>query len=111
MRGTKQAVDESARNRLISAWAKEVKTQLDHLLPKFDQKNKVHQRLSELSAKAHDLVRNQEPGSRLAVPTGTTKNQELSSVEAEIDQQSAWLWNLTGAELAEIQRSLKELTE
>jgi SAM-dependent methyltransferase len=76
---------------------------LEHVrIPKFDPKNKVHQRLSELSAKAHDLVRNQEP---------ETKNQELASVESEIDRQAAQIWGLTDAELAEIQRSLKELTE
>jgi SAM-dependent methyltransferase len=71
-------------------------------IPKFDPKNKVHQRLSELSAKAHDLVRNQEP---------RTENQELTEVETEVDSCAAQLWGLTAAELAEIQRSLKELTE
>ena len=76
---------------------------LEHIrVPKFDPKSRVHQRLSELSIQAHNIVYNQEPG---------TKNQEQSEVEAEVDQQAAQLWGLTDAELAEIQRSLKELTE
>jgi hypothetical protein len=31
-------------------------------------------------------------------------------VEAEVDVESAKLWNLSASDLAEIQRSLKELT-
>jgi SAM-dependent methyltransferase len=78
-------------------------------IPKFDPKNKVHQRLSELSMQAHDIVRNQELATKNQEPR--TKNQELTAVESEIDHCAAQLWGLTGAELAEIQRSLKELTE
>jgi hypothetical protein len=76
---------------------------LEHIrIPKFDPKNKVHQRLSELSVKAHELVRDSKP---------ETRNSELAVVEADVDRQAAQLWGLTDAELAEIQRSLKELTE
>jgi len=36
---------------------------------------------------------------------------KFAIIEAEVDKQSAQLWSLTDAELAEIQRSLKELTQ
>jgi hypothetical protein len=65
-------------------------------IPRFDPKNRVHQRLAELSAQAHEAARNDDA---LA----------LTRVEAEIDRLAARLWGLTDQELAEIQRSLQEL--
>jgi hypothetical protein len=37
--------------------------------------------------------------------------RELEAVEAQVDLESAKLWDLSASDLAEIQRSLKELTE
>jgi methylase of polypeptide subunit release factors len=76
---------------------------LEHIrIPRFDPNNKAHQRLSELSMQAHNIVHNQGLG---------TGNQELTAVEAEVDSCAAQLWGLTDVELTEIQKSLKELTE
>jgi hypothetical protein len=38
-------------------------------------------------------------------------SRELEAVEAQVDLESAKLWNLSPSDLAEIQRSLKELTD
>jgi hypothetical protein len=38
-------------------------------------------------------------------------SRKLEAVEAEVDCESPKLWNLSASDLAEIQRSLKELTE
>jgi len=38
-------------------------------------------------------------------------SRKLEAAEAQVDFESAKLWNLTPSDLAEIQRSLKELTE
>jgi hypothetical protein len=67
-------------------------------IPKLDLKNKMHQRLAEFSMQA---------------PEATKKGDtvKVADIEKEVDRQSAQFWSLTDAELAEIQRSLKELTE
>jgi len=70
---------------------------LDHVrIPKFDPANPAHARLAELSQHAHEAAMRGAAG-------------ELRCIEAEIDQQAAKLWGLTDRELAEIQRSLREL--
>jgi hypothetical protein len=74
-------------------------------IPKFDPKDKVHKRLAELSMLAHELART--PASDKPQAAG----RKLEEVEAEIDIESAKLWNLSASDLAEIQRSLEELTE
>jgi len=79
-----------------------IETQMDpHILehitiPRFDPSNPVHARLAELSEQAHEVARRDAVG-------------ELGCIEAEVDQQAAKLWGLTDRELAEIQRSLREL--
>jgi len=74
-------------------------------IPKFDPKDGVHKRLAELSMQAHELVRNSAGTETEAV------SRKLSAVEEQVDLESAKLWNLSASDLAEIQRSLKELTE
>jgi hypothetical protein len=74
-------------------------------IPKYDPKDKLHNRLAELSMQAHELAR---------TPAGSepsAASRKLEAVEAQVDLESAKLWNLTASDLAEIQRSLKELTE
>ncbi len=79
---------------------------LDRLcIPKLDPKDKVHKRLAELSMQAHELARTPAGSEPSAV------SRELQAVEAQVDLESAKLWNLSASDLAEIQRSLKELTE
>ncbi|MBN2466086.1 hypothetical protein JXD38_10750 [candidate division WOR-3 bacterium] len=74
-------------------------------IPKYDPKDKVHKRLAELSMQAHELART--PASDKPQASSRT----LEEVEAEVDLESAKLWSLSASDLAEIQRSLKELTE
>ena len=64
-------------------------------IPKFDSQNPVHLRLAQLSEKAHELART---------------NKALSEVEEEIDRPAAELWGLADEELAEIKRSLAEVS-
>jgi hypothetical protein len=78
---------------------------LEHIrIPKFNPKDKVHKRLAELSMQAHELAKTPAGSEPSAV------SRKLSAVEAEVDVESAKLWNLSASDLAEIQRSLKELT-
>ncbi|MCS7188695.1 MAG: SAM-dependent DNA methyltransferase, partial [Bacteroidia bacterium] len=65
-------------------------------LPKFETKNPLHLRLSNLSQAAH-----------AAVAAGN--EAYLREVEAEIDKAAAELWDLTPQELQAVQESLREL--
>ncbi|MCX6844839.1 MAG: SAM-dependent DNA methyltransferase, partial [candidate division WOR-3 bacterium] len=77
---------------------------MEHLrIPKYNPKDKVHKRLAELSIQAHELARTPEGSEPQAV------SRKLEAVEAQVDLESAKLWNLSASDLAEIQRSLKEL--
>lgn len=71
-------------------------------IPKFKPENKTHQKLADLSQKAHKAAKGGNE---------TRGLNPLSKIEAEIDTEAAKIWNLTEPELAEIQRSLKELTD
>jgi hypothetical protein len=72
---------------------------LDHIrIPKFDPKDKVHKRLAELSMQAHEAAKKCD-------------EKAVAEIEAQVDLESAKLWNLSASDLAQIQRSLKELTE
>jgi Xaa-Pro aminopeptidase len=68
-------------------------------LPKFDAKDKQHQRLAELSAEAHQL----------AVEAAERAQKRLRTVEAEIDEQAAAVWDISATELRDIQSSLADL--
>jgi SAM-dependent methyltransferase len=66
-------------------------------IPKFDPQNSLHLRLAELSEKAHDLA-------------ATGEDKALSEVEEAINHLSAKLWVLSEDELAEIKKSLDEIS-
>jgi len=68
-------------------------------LPKFDAKNKRHQRLAELSATAHQL----------AADSTEADQKRLVKVEAEIDETAAAVWDISDTELRDIQSSLADL--
>jgi hypothetical protein len=68
-------------------------------LPKFDTKDKQHQRLAELSAQAHQL----------AAEATERAQKRLRTVETEIDEQAAAVWSITPTELRDIQSSLADL--
>jgi hypothetical protein len=65
-------------------------------IPKYDADNHIHLRLAALSQEAHKA-------------TAVEDTARVREVEAEIDQQAASLWELTSAELQDIQTSLEEL--
>ncbi|WP_347244976.1 DNA methyltransferase [Thermogutta sp.] len=70
---------------------------LEHVrIPRYNPKDPVRRRLSELSQEAHE-----------AAKAGDEKR--LRKIEAEIDVQAAKLWGLSDEELREIQQSLREL--
>jgi hypothetical protein len=72
---------------------------LEHIrIPRFDRKNPVHLRLSELSKQAHEAAK-------------VGDEMRLREIEAEIDRQAAKLWGLSDDELRDIQQSLAELSE
>jgi SAM-dependent methyltransferase len=64
-------------------------------VPRFVPKNRIHEKLAELSQQAH-----------AAAAKG--KDEEVKGIEAEVDKWAAKLWGLTGEELAEILASLEE---
>lgn len=66
-------------------------------IPKFDPRNSLHLALAELSEKAHELAPMGDEG-------------QLESVQQEIDQTAAKLWDITETELDEIKRSLAEIS-
>jgi hypothetical protein len=73
---------------------------LEHVrIPQFNAKDKLHQRLAELSAEAH----------RLAGETTEQSAKQIQKSEAEIDSLVAEVWGITVAELHEIQSSLADL--
>jgi hypothetical protein len=71
---------------------------LDNIrIPKFDHKNPLHCKLAERSEKAHHLAT-------------AGQDKALSDVEDEIDRLAGELWGLSEDELAEIKKSLDEIT-
>ncbi|MGO8702204.1 MAG: Eco57I restriction-modification methylase domain-containing protein [Candidatus Brocadiia bacterium] len=68
-------------------------------LPKYDEKEKAHKRLAELSAAAHQIAAE-------ATKPGQTR---LGRVESEIDEQAAAVWEITASELRDVQSSLADL--
>ena len=68
-------------------------------LPQFERNERLHQQLSELSERAHNLAGREDEASR----------QELKSTESRIDELAAKVWGVSGAELADIQFSLADL--
>jgi hypothetical protein len=104
--GTPMSASDSTRGRLVRVWARKLaqKLQSEHVrIPKFDPKDKVHKRLAELSIQAHELAKTP------ASDKPQASSSKLAEIEAEVDVESAKLWDLSASDLAEVQRSLKEL--
>ncbi len=84
-------------------------------VPRFDAGNPVHRRLAELSQRAHAVAGLLSMGA-LSTDADTDKRnaealqRELAEIEAQVDQAAAELWGITPAELAEVQRSLADLS-
>ncbi len=71
-------------------------------VPKYDPSNPVHQRLSELSRRAHEVALR-------AYDDDEKAEKELNEIEKEIDKTAAAIWKLSDKELQEIKRNLTEL--
>jgi methylase of polypeptide subunit release factors len=74
-------------------------------IPKFNPKDKLHIKLSELSKKAHELAKKYYEQNDLVAQA------ELKKVEEEIDKTVAKLYGITDEELEEIKKTLKILKE
>jgi hypothetical protein len=68
-------------------------------VPQFAPSDKRHERLAELSERAHNLAKQETETSR----------KELEKIEIEIDNLAAEVWSITDAELRDIQYSLGDL--
>ena len=66
-------------------------------VPRYDRNNQTHKRLAALSELAHEA-------------TAADDKRQVKEIEEEIDQLAAELWGLTPRELADIKRSLEELS-
>ena len=66
-------------------------------IPKFDPRNPLYLKLAELSKRAHYFA-------------VTNEDKALSEVEEEIDRLAGELWSLSEDELAEIKKSLDEIS-
>jgi methylase of polypeptide subunit release factors len=74
-------------------------------IPKFDQSNPFHQKLSQLSQKAHELAKKYYEQNDLVAQDG------LRKVEEEIDKTVAQLYGIDDEELNEIKKCLMILKE
>ncbi|MEM5812073.1 MAG: N-6 DNA methylase [Candidatus Aenigmatarchaeota archaeon] len=74
-------------------------------IPKFNPKDELHLKLSELSKKAHELAKKYYEQNDLVAW------EELKKVEEEIDKTVAKLYGITDDELEEIKKTLKILKE
>jgi hypothetical protein len=79
-------------------------------VPKYNADDPVHQSLSSLSQQAHILAAYIHDTS-ISDNSRKQSQTQLLEIEAEIDRAAAQLWGLTDAELTEIQKSLKELSD
>ncbi|WP_456328313.1 Eco57I restriction-modification methylase domain-containing protein [Archaeoglobus sp.] len=79
---------------------------VEHIrIPKFDRNNPIHQKLSELSKKAHEIAKEIHKNKRAEL------KPKLQKIEEEIDKLVAQLYGITDEELREIKRCLKILKE
>jgi len=79
---------------------------VEHIrVPKFDPDNPIHQKLSELSKKAHEITKDIYEKKRDELKL------ELQKIEEKIDKLVAQLYGITDEELKEIKKCLKILKE
>ena len=76
-------------------------------VPRFETDSAVHQRLAELSHRAHGLA--EELAEAPSEERAAELRRVLAEVEAQVDETAAELWGITPQELAEVQRNLQEL--
>jgi type II restriction/modification system DNA methylase subunit YeeA len=74
-------------------------------IPKFDPKNPLHQKLSQLSRRVHEIAE------RIYEEDREDLKEDLSKTEEEIDKAVAQLYGITDEELEEIRKCLAILKE
>jgi len=74
-------------------------------IPKFNPRNKLHLKLSDLSKKGHELAK------RYYEQNDEDAKKELEKIEEEIDKTVAEIYGITDEELEEIKKTLKILKE
>jgi hypothetical protein len=74
-------------------------------IPKFNAKDEVHAKLSELSQRAHEIAK------RYYEQQDSSAQDELRKIEDEIDKICAALYGISDEELDEIKKTLRILTE
>jgi len=74
-------------------------------IPKFDSENLLHQKLSQLSQKAHEIAKKVYEENREDL------KEDLKKIEEEIDKTVAKLYGITDEELKEIRKCLMILKE
>jgi type II restriction/modification system DNA methylase subunit YeeA len=79
-------------------------------LPKFDPKNELHRRISELSKKAHQLARCIHSSAKPDDCRSIHAERELREVEKELDRAVAQLFGLSEDEIGEFEKLLAILS-
>ncbi len=74
-------------------------------IPKFNPKNPLHQKLSQLSQKAHEIAK------KIYEENREDLKEDLKKIEEEIDKTVAKLYGITDDELKEIRKCLMILKE
>ncbi|MDF2958159.1 MAG: Type I restriction-modification system [Candidatus Alkanophagales archaeon MCA70_species_1] len=74
-------------------------------IPKFNPKNPLHQKLSQLSQKAHEIAK------KIYEENREDLKEDLKKIEEEIDKTVAKLYEITDEELKEIRKCLMILKE
>lgn len=94
---------------IVTSYALEVHITTDVpkyvFIPKFDPQNSLHQHLSALSKKAHEIAKKIYEENKIDLKV------ELKTIEDEIDETVAELYGITDKELAEIKKVLAILKE
>ena len=96
-------LNSSIATLIVKSYGVETQTSthvLKHVrLPQFDRENGVHQHLSELSERAHNVAGREDESSR----------EELKDTESRIDELAATALGISDSELRDIQFSLADL--
>jgi type I restriction-modification system DNA methylase subunit len=102
-------LNSSLPSLIVASYALEVHLTTDIpknvYIPKFNPKNKLHLKLSELSKKAHELAK------RYYEQNDEDAKKELEKIEEEIDKTVAEIYGISDEELEEIKKTLKILKE
>jgi hypothetical protein len=84
---------------------------LEHIgIPRYHRSNAIQRQLAELSLQAHRLVSLRQGENASVSVQGNKEGLFLKEIEEEIDKKTAELWDFTEGDVAEMKRSLRELS-